>query len=308
MVVDEFSMVGIHLANFLLSAIEIRPDTRIVFVGDVDQLPPVTPGTVLKDLIDCGRVHVTRLTKNFRQAGGSNIADIAVKVNTGNVTGMKFEKDCIFTSVENDEDIEPLVEQEFLKSIADFGLDQTFVITPTHTNMSDPLSSNSLNRRLQELVNPCAAEVVVGNWTFRVGDSVINKKNTDEVINGDIGVIQEIVPEDVGVSLRIKFSDNDILMPPEKLKNLELAYAITVHSSQGCEFKSVITPIAKTHHMMLTRNLTYTAITRAKKKMHLIGIRSEMDASVMNIKDGGESDLLKRRICAKKEVISPEVK
>lgn len=307
-VVDEFSMVGIHLANFLLSAIEIRPDTRIVFVGDVDQLPPVTPGTVLKDLIDCGRVHVTRLTKNFRQAGGSNIADIAVKVNTGNVAGMRFENDCIFTPVENDEDIEPLVEQEFLKSVSDFGLDQTFVITPTHTNMADPLSSNSLNRRLQELVNPCAEEVIVGSWIFRVGDRVINKKNTDEVINGDIGVIQEIVPEDVGVSLRIKFSDNDILMPPEKLKNLELAYAITVHSSQGCEFKSVITPIAKAHHMMLTRNLTYTAITRAKKKMHLIGVRSEMDASVMNIKDGGESDLLKRRICAKKEVISPEVK
>lgn len=304
-IVDEFSMVGIHLANFLISAIDIRQDTRIVFVGDVDQLPPVTPGTVLKDLIDCERVHVTRLTKNFRQAGGSNIADVAVKVNTGNIKGLTFKDDCIFTAAANDAEIRDLVEKEFLKSVSEFGLEQTYVITPTHKNEKDPLSSNSLNKRLQELVNPSATEVSIGNWVFRVGDRVINKKNTDEVINGDIGVIEEIIPEDIGVSLRIMFSGNEVVLPPERLKNLELAYAITVHSSQGCEFKSVITPISESHHMMLSRNLTYTAITRAKKKMHLIGIRSEMDASIANIKEGAAGDMLCKRIQNKKK-ISPK--
>lgn len=298
-IVDEFSMVGIHLANFLLSAIEIGADTRIVFVGDIDQLPPVTPGCVLHDLIYCGKVHVTRLTKNFRQASGSCIADIAVKVNTGNARQLKFENDCQFMDAENDDEILQDIIKMYGRSIKKFGFEQTYCITPTHNSTTDPLSSNSLNRVLQDLVNPLAPnmdEVVVGNWKFRVGDRVINKKNTDEVINGDIGYIKELIPEDVGVSLRIDFSGNEVLFPPEKLKNLELAYAITVHSSQGCEFASVITPISVRHHFMLTRNLVYTAITRAKKNMLLIGSRAEMNASVINTHSSAPSDMLMARI------------
>lgn len=306
-IVDEFSMVGIHLANFLLSAIEIRPDTRIVFVGDVDQLPPVTPGCVLRDLIECRKVHVTRLTKNFRQANGSSIADIAIKVNTGNAKGMKFQNDCLFSQAQDDRVILDMLLAEFQQSILDYGLEQTYVITPTHKSVTDCLSSNSLNKRLQELVNPkdnTKNEVIVGDWVFRVGDRVINRKNTDDVVNGDIGVITELIPEDVGVSLKVDFSGNDVLIPPERLKNLELAYAITVHSSQGCEFKSVITPISKNHKFMLTRNLVYTAITRAKVKMHLIGDKSEMEASVVNIRSGAPSDLLRVRIAKINSVVS----
>lgn len=305
-IVDEFSMVGIHLANFLLSAIEVGSDTRIVFVGDIDQLPPVTPGCVLHDLIYCGKVHVTRLTKNFRQASGSCIADVAVKVNTGNVRDLKFEKDCQFLEVQGDDNIVKGIVNMYVRSINKFGFEQTFCITPTHNSTTDPLSSNSLNRLLQDIINPLKgenSEVVVGNWKFRVGDRVINKKNAEDVINGDIGYIIEMIPEDVGVSLKIDFSGNIVTFPPEKLKNLELAYAITVHSSQGCEFASVITPISERHHFMLTRNLVYTAITRAKKNMLLIGDRSEMNASMVNTKVSAQSDMLLARIRS----IHPEV-
>lgn len=305
-IVDEFSMVGIHLANFLLSAIEVGSDTRIVFVGDIDQLPPVTPGCVLHDLIYCGKVHVTRLTKNFRQASGSCIADVAVKVNTGNVRDLKFEKDCQFLEVQGDDNIVKGIVNMYVRSINKFGFEQTFCITPTHNSTTDPLSSNSLNRLLQDIINPLKgenSEVVVGNWKFRVGDRVINKKNAEDVINGDIGYIIEMIPEDVGVSLKIDFSGNIVTFPPEKLKNLELAYAITVHSSQGCEFASVITPISERHHFMLTRNLVYTAITRAKKNMLLIGDRSEMNASMVNTKVSAPSDMLLARIRS----IHPEV-
>ncbi|WP_394969802.1 AAA family ATPase [Candidatus Allofournierella merdipullorum] len=298
-IVDEFSMVGIHLANFLLSAIDVGTDTRIVFVGDIEQLPPVTPGCVLHDLIYCGKVHVTRLTKNFRQASGSCIADVAIKINTGNVRQIRFENDCQFMDANGDEEIRQSVLKMYMRSIKKFGFEQTFCITPTHNSTTDPLSSNSLNKALQDMVNPLSPnmdEVVVGSWRFRVGDRVINKKNTEDVINGDIGYIIEMIPEDVGVSLKIDFSGNQITFPPERLKNLELAYAITVHSSQGCEFASVIMPVSEKHHFMLTRNLVYTAITRAKKNMLLIGSRAEVGASAVNTHTGAASDMLMTRI------------
>lgn len=297
-IVDEFSMVGIHLAHFLLSAIEIRPDTRIVFVGDVDQLAPVTPGTVLADLIRCDRVHVTRLTKNFRQAGGSRIADIAVRFNTGKINGLNFGGDCIFTEADGDETIADMVVDEFLESVRQYGLEQTFAITPTRRSTEDKLSSNSLNRKLQAVLNgdPSVPSVTVGMWTFRVGDRVINKKNAEDVINGDIGVVKELIPEDVGVTLKIDFAGTLAVFGPERLKNLELAYAITVHSSQGCEFKSVITPISPSHKMMLSRNLVYTAITRAKLKMHLIGNKNSFLESCNTAQSKNKSDILFERL------------
>lgn len=296
-IVDEFSMVGIHLANFLINAIEKLPGTHIVFVGDVDQLPSVTPGSVLQDLINCGKVPVTRLTKNYRQASGSMIADCAVKVNTGDSRNLKFEKDCLFLECP-ESDIVKNIMKAYQDSIDEFGLAQTYVITPTHKNEKDPLSSNSLNKVLQEMVNPQGnrPQVEVGSRIFRVGDRVINKKNSAEVINGDIGVITDLIPEDMGVTLKIDFSGEIIEFPPERLKDLELAYAITVHSSQGCEFQSVIMPVSTSHRFMLSRNLTYTAITRAKKRMLMIGSMSAMVASAANVKTGELSDLLCARL------------
>lgn len=298
-IVDETSMIGIHLADFLLQAVCIAPDTKLVFVGDVDQLPSVTPGTFLKDIIDCGRIPVTRLTKNFRQAGGSNIADVAIHVNGSNPEKIRFRNDCLFLTKKEKEIKEELL-NAFLESVRVYGLSETYILTPTHRSMDDPLSSNSLNRELQELLNPLKegqTEATVGKFTrFRVGDRVINKKNDENVINGDIGYILEILPDDIGTSLKIDFAGNIVIFPPEKLSQLELAYAITVHSSQGCEFKSVITPVTGLHSRMLTKNLLYTAITRAKSRMLLIGSNEEFMASVMNVRQSVQADLLPQRI------------
>lgn len=298
-IVDEFSMVGIHLASFLINAIKETPDTTIVFVGDVDQLPSVTAGNVLKDLIECGAVHVTKLTQNFRQAGGSNIADVAVKINEGKPAAIRYGGDCVLAAAENDESIIERVKQEYMDSIARFGFEQTYVVTPTHKSWQDPLSSNSLNGTLQEMLNPHdpdKLEVATKQRTFRVGDRVINKKNGEDIINGDIGYIREIIREDVGASLKIDFAGKVILFPPERIKDLELAYAITVHSSQGCEFASVIMPVSKNHRSMLTRNLVYTAITRAKKRMLLVGTESRVSLSATTQKERPVTDLLKPRI------------
>lgn len=297
-VVDEVSMIGIHLASFLLQAIEVRPETRVVFVGDIDQLPPVSPGTVLKDLIDSGCVHVTRLNINFRQAAGSNIADVATKVNTGKASEVCFGKDCLLTECA-EENILPELKKSFIRSVKEFGLSNTFVLSPARKNESDKLSCNALNPILQDIVNPSAPnkpEVVVGKWVFRLGDRVINRKNTEDGINGDIGVITNIIPEDIGVSLEVEIDGNKRTIPPERIKNFELAYAITVHSSQGCEFASVIMPVSDTHRVMLTRNLVYTAITRAKKNMLMIGGRTTFNLSSTTIANKEASDLLCARL------------
>lgn len=299
-IVDECSMVGIHLANFLINAIKETPDTTIVFVGDVDQLPSVTPGNVLEDLIKCQAVHVTKLTQNFRQANGSNIADVAVKINAGNPGDIHYGGDCLVASKDSDEDIIDCIKREYQSSIAQYGFQQTYVVTPTHKSWTDPLSSNALNNTLQEMLNPHdpdKLEVVAKQRVFRVGDRVINKKNGEDVINGDIGYIREIVREDVGASIEIDFDGKVIVFPPERIKDLELAYAITVHSSQGCEFASVIMPVSKNHRSMLTRNLVYTAITRAKKRMLLVGTENRVSLSATTQKARPVSDLLKPRIC-----------
>ena len=297
-IVDETSMIGIHLADFLIRAVEAGPETKLVFVGDVDQLPSVTPGTFLRDIIDCGEITVTRLTMNFRQAGGSNIADVAVHVNASEPEQIRFRKDCLFLP-KDEEDIKAETLKAFQRSIETYGLRETYILTPTHRSLEDSLSSNSLNADLQEMLNPLKVgdlEVTVGKMKFRAGDRVINKQNDENVINGDIGYVLEVIPEDIGNSLKIDFSGNVLIFPPEKLSQLELAYAITIHSSQGCEFKSVITPVTAAHGRMLTKNLLYTAITRAKSRMLLIGSEEEFMAAVMNIRDSERADLLPHRI------------
>lgn len=297
-VVDEVSMIGIHLASFLMDSIEVKPETRIVLVGDIDQLAPVTPGSVLRDLISSERVHVTRLNKNFRQAAGSNIADVATKINTGKAQDVVFGGDCQFREVAAEDILEQL-KKAFLESVKKYGLKNTYVLSPARKSLEDPLSCNTLNPVLQDLVNPATTDkpsVKVGRWVFRQGDRVINRKNSEDGINGDIGTIVNIIPEDVGVSLEIDVEGVLKVVPPERLKNYELAYAITVHSSQGCEFGSVIMPVSQNHRAMLSRNLLYTAVTRAKKNMLLLGSREAFNHASVTIASKEPGDLLCARL------------
>ena len=311
-IIDEFSMVGIHLAKFLMDAVIFRPDVRIVIVGDIDQLPPVSAGAVLDDLIQCGVVTVTRLNRNFRQEAGSAIVDAAYAINEGN-TNLPYNKGNFkFREVTNkDLDIESqqildIVIKAFSWSIEKYGLDQTYILAPMRKcEMKDGkvtprtlLSTSSLNPILRDIANPASAGKAffkAGSRTFRVGDRVMNMKNAEDVMNGDIGIITRIETGDVS-SIFIDFDGAEVEFTPDRLKHLELAYAITVHKSQGCEYDSVIYPSSMTQEVMLQKNLLYTAVTRAKKSVLIIGSKTSVNKAITTVGAKAKRDLLAARI------------
>lgn len=312
-IVDEFSMVGIHLANFLFKAILLKPDTRLVLVGDVDQLPPVSPGAVLDGLISCGQITVTRLNRNFRQEAGSAIVDAACAINDGN-TNLKFGGNFRMRVIENAENIDEetqnileTVKKAFKWSCDTFGEAQTYVLTPKRKAkpkkdgqdcIETLLSANHLNPLLRDIVNPPAADknyFKTGARTFREGDRVINLKNTVEVLNGEIGYIDKIDKTDV-VMVTVNYDGVLVEYSPDRLKELDLAYAVTVHKVQGCEYASVIYPTSSTHGSMMQRNLLYTAVTRAKKSVVIIGSKSSLEKTIQTVKSKVKQDLLSARI------------
>lgn len=316
-IIDEFSMVGIHLAKFLMDAIIFKSDVRIVIVGDIDQLPPVSAGAVLDDLIQCGVVTVTRLNRNFRQEAGSAIVDAAYAINEGN-TNLPYNKGNFkFREVTNkDLDIESqqildTVIKAFSWSIEKYGLDQTYILAPMRKcEMKDGkvtprtlLSTSSLNPILRDIANPAAAGKAfykAGSRTFRVGDRVMNMKNAEDVMNGDIGIITKIETGDV-TSIFIDFDGTEVEFTPDRLKYLELAYAITVHKSQGCEYDSVIYPSCMTQEVMLQKNLLYTAVTRAKKSVLIIGSKISVNKAITTVGAKAKRDLLAARIARRAE-------
>lgn len=310
-VIDEFSMVGIYLSKFLFDAVVFAKDVRIVIVGDIDQLPPVSAGSVLDDLICCGQVTVTRLNRNFRQEAGSSIIDGAYAINAGN-TNLAFSDDFQFKEV-FDKNIEietqnilEEVKKSFIESVAVYGLAQTYVLAPQRkSEVKDGvvstrtlLSTSSLNPILRDIINPAApgkAYCKSGSHIFRVGDRVINLKNTQAVLNGEIGIIKRIETAEV-TSIVVDFSGGEVEYTPDTFKQLELAYSITIHKSQGCEYDSVIIPSSMTQECMLQRNLLYTAVTRAKKSVSIIGSREALNKSVLTVKSKTKRGLLAARI------------
>lgn len=311
-IIDEFSMVGIHLAKFLFEAVVFKPDTRIVIVGDVDQLPPVSPGMVLADLISCGCVKVTRLDRNFRQEAGSEIIDGAHAINAGNTNLDLGVGNFQYKEISNEDiaietaSILEEVKKAFVWSIKHFGLAQTFILAPQRKNEvrdgktlpKTLLSTQSLNPILRDIANPPSSDKAfykIGNRIFRTGDKVMNKKNTEAVQNGEIGVIKRIETDDVPVIV-VDFDGCEMEYTPDMLKQLDLAYAISVHKSQGSEYDSVIYPTSMAQGRMLQRNLLYTAVTRAKKNIVLIGSRESIYTAIRTRGDGVKRDLLSARI------------
>lgn len=260
--------------------------TRLLYpniVGDVDQLPSVSAGAVLDAMIASGEVKVTRLDRNFRQEAGSAIIDAAHAINAGdknlqlNVGNFQFReisnKDI---TVETAQILEE-VKRAFVWSMKHFGLEQTYVLAPQRkavikdkqTTPETLLSTQSLNPILRDIANPPAADKAFyksGSRVFRVGDRVMNRKNTLEVLNGEIGYIKKIETIDVPV-ITVDYDGIEVEYTPDRLKQLDLAYAVTVHKSQGCEYDSVIYPTSLVQGMMLQRNLLYTAVTRAKRNV-----------------------------------------
>jgi exodeoxyribonuclease V alpha subunit len=287
LVVDEMSMVDVPLMNSLLRA--HPPNANLLLVGDVDQLPSVGPGSVLSDLIESGVIAVARLTEIYRQAANSHIVTNAHRINRGEPLELQSkEDDSDFYFIERDT---PEAILATVKDLVTSRIPKKFGFNPGRDiQFLSPMNRGSLgvrelNLALQTELNPPregALAVEKFGWQFRVGDKVIQLENNydKEVFNGDIGEIREIDP--IEKELRIDFEGRDIIYDFGELDELALAYAITVHKSQGSEFPVVIIPIATQQYLLLQRNLIYTAITRGKKLVILVGQRKALQMAIRN--------------------------
>jgi len=299
-VVDEASMIDLRLMAQLLAA--LPRESSLLLVGDVDQLPSVGPGCVLRDLIESARVPVVRLGEIFRQAAGGHIVSAAHAVNEGHCPPLGNEpgSDFFFLERETPEATAATLRHLVTERIPEgFGFDprdDIQVLTPMH-RLS--LGTRELNRMLQEALNPAAelkTEIERFGTVFRSGDKVIQVRNNyeKEVFNGDIGHIAEITHEPV--SIYVVFDGHRVRYEPGELDELQPAYAITVHKSQGSEFPAVVIPLAGQHWMMLQRNLLYTAITRGRRLVILVGERSALERAVSNRSGGERFTALRERL------------
>ncbi|MBI2376678.1 MAG: ATP-dependent RecD-like DNA helicase [Deltaproteobacteria bacterium] len=279
LIVDETSMVDIGLLSHLLDA--LSSSTRLIFVGDADQLPSVGAGAVLADLIQSGVIPVVRLEEVFRQAGASQIVENAHRVRRGQFPRTENDGDFYFFERDSPEDILRTVESLVATRIPrGFGLDpvdDVQVLTPMNRG---PLGTVSLNSRLQALLNPVGPSVDRGDRKFRLGDKVMQVRNNYdfEVFNGDVGRIVEVGSKDGEVSVR--FDERKVVYEADMLDQLVTAYACTIHKSQGSEFPAVVIPLHGQHYVLLKRNLIYTAITRAKKLVIVVGSRSALELAI----------------------------
>lgn len=316
--IDEMSMVGEHLFAYAIDAVLSSPSTRIVLLGDTDQLAPVARGDVLRDLIKCGVIKTVRLDVNYRQGSTSTITDASIKIRenrayTGNTRNLVFDNEFRFIPVVNKDkekeanEIMNHIIEEYLNGVSKYGMEGTIVLTPTHYDKGTPsgyLCKNRVNTAIQAIVNPKTDDklcVEIGKQLFMVGDRIIQRKNTEQVINGDLGTIQSIVQLESDVAVEIYFDSKGetLVYNNEDMKDIELAYAITVHSSQGCEFPCCIIPVSMTYGVMLTKPLYYTGITRAKKKLVMIGDEEALKYALQNFRKQTRKSLLGPRIITK---------
>jgi len=299
LVVDETSMVDVVLMNRLLQA--VPPWACIVFVGDVDQLPSVGAGAVLTDLIESKAVAVARLTEVHRQAGSSWIVRAAHAVNRGEEPESAppgGSGDFYFVEANEPEAIIDIIKQMMTDRIPKkFGLDpfrDVQVLTP---QVKTVLGVANLNKELQAVLNPGGkAEVRRFDTAFRVGDKVMQVQNnyTREVFNGDIGRVAEIDLDDQLVT--VQFEGRSVDYDFNDLDELQLAFAISVHKSQGAEYPAVVIPVHTQHYTMLQRNLLYTAITRGRKLVVLVGSGKALWRAVTNMETRQRHSLLKWRL------------
>jgi exodeoxyribonuclease V alpha subunit len=287
LVVDETSMVDVLLMNHLLRA--LPPSGSLLLVGDVDQLPSVGPGMVLRHLIESGVVPVVRLTEVFRQAAHSRIITSAHRVNEGMMPeflAKGADSDFFFVDRDEPEQIaQTLVEMVKTRIPAKFRFDPIRDIQVLCPMNRGSLGIRELNVRLQAELNPARADEPVVEkfgWQFRVRDKVIQTENNydKEVFNGDIGQVANIDPLEREVLVR--FDQREVIYDYGELDEVALAYAITIHKSQGSEFPVVVIPLAMQHYLLLQRNLVYTGITRGKRLVVLIGQRRALGMAVRN--------------------------
>lgn len=286
-IVDETSMLDVVLANSLLKA--IAPDSHVLFVGDVDQLPSVGAGDVLRDLIRSGVPAVITLTQIFRQAQNSLIVQNAHRINQGQmpVTPKDASDFFMFVKEEPDELADLIVDLAKRRIPAKFGLDpfdDMQILCPMYNGA---VGVNNLNKLMQKGLNPAGGrkgEKVMNGRTFRQGDKVMQMVNNYDknVFNGDIGRITSV--DTVQQLITVNVDGNPVVYDFLEADELVHAYAVSVHKSQGSEYPCVVIPVVTQHYMMLQRNLLYTAVTRAKKLVILAGTRRALGMAVKNNK------------------------
>ncbi len=271
-IVDEASMLDLPMADALAQA--VAPGTRLVLVGDVDQLPSVGPGAVLRDVISSGVVVCVRLKHIFRQAARSLIVTNAHRINEGEVPvsgGPSVDTDFFIVDRRDpDRARETIVELVTSRIPHRFGLDpvrDVQVLTPMNRG---PSGASALNEALQAALNPVGPELVRGARTYRVGDKIMQLRNDYDknVYNGDVGVVLGIDSEEGTMTAR--FDEREVAFDAPDLDDIALAYACTIHKSQGSEYPAVVVPLLTTHFIMLNRNLLYTAVTRGKRLVVLV--------------------------------------
>jgi len=287
LVVDEASMLDLLLTNNLLKA--VRPGTRLLFVGDVDQLPSVGAGDVLRDLIDSEVAAVTRLSVIFRQAAHSKIITNAHMINQGKFPEFsQGDGDFFLFPAEDAAAAADWIVQIVTERVpTKFGFDPVHDIQVLAPIYRGPAGVTALNDRLQEKLNPPASskpERRLFGTTFRLGDKVMQTQNNydKDVYNGDIGFIQAIDP--IEQILKVDFDNRIITFDWSESDQLVLAYVVSVHKAQGSEFPVVVMPVVTQHYTMLQRNLLYTAITRARSLCVLSGSRRAIGMAVRNNK------------------------
>ncbi|MDQ2087785.1 ATP-dependent RecD-like DNA helicase [Herbivorax sp. ANBcel31] len=297
LIVDETSMVDIILMYNLLKA--VKDETVVILVGDVDQLPSVGAGNVLKDIIDSDQVAFIRLTRIFRQALGSSIITNAHLINKGNMPKLKCGKksDFFFMEEENPEKIAEAIKKLCTKRLPSYykvnAINDIQVLSPMQRGVT---GAHNLNIILQEALNPSNVTIKYGGTVYRLNDKVMQIKNNYDknVFNGDIGTIANIDMEDK--TLIISFDGNDVEYDSTELDQVVLAYATTVHKSQGSEYKIVVAPFTMQHYMMLQRNLLYTCVTRAKKIFVLVGSKKAVYMAISNNKIQKRNTMLSQRL------------
>ncbi|MBT8226582.1 MAG: ATP-dependent RecD-like DNA helicase [Dactylosporangium sp.] len=302
LVVDEASMLDLILANKLVKA--VPPGAHVLLVGDVDQLPSVGAGEVLRDLLGADAIPRVRLTQIFRQASGSGVITNAHRINAGKPPVTTGLPDFFLFPCDDAEETAALtVDVAYSRMPAKFGLHarrDIQILTPMHRG---PAGAGTLNGLLQQRLTPVregVAERRAGGRVFRVGDKVTQIRNNYEkgangVFNGTVGIVTALSAEDQTLTVRTD-EDEDVTYDFDELDELAHAYAVTIHRSQGSEYPAVVIPLTTSAWMMLQRNLLYTAVTRAKRLVVLVGSRRALAAAVRTVSAGRRHTALAHRL------------
>ncbi len=286
LIIDESSFLDTEICSTVFNNI---PDgKKVLFVGDIDQLPSVGPGRVLKDMIKSNCIPVTRLTHTFRQDNGTMLYQNICNIRKGSskiIPGDDYHPICV-SSTDN---IYDLIRSEYLKSIETWGIEQTVVLIPYRKK---GICTDAVNPILQKTVNHEKTGYRYHGTFFKKDDYVMQLQNREECVNGDIGQIVDVSAEGVTVS----YVDGTVAYKPDELEQLALAYAMTIHKSQGSEYSCVIMVMLNCHKAMLNRNMLYTGITRAKKEVVLIYQEEAYETAVKTIADSNRVTFLSEKM------------